>query len=179
MYKNELSYQNKYWQLLWNLKAQNLYLRAYHQREEFINRCLTIAIALTSSSSVLGWIIWNSYPLLWTTIIAISQLISVISNYLPYKKRIDFTSKLSYSLEDLFLSMERNWLHVSKGYLTNNEINNLLSDIKEKIALLEKAYLGDNTLPRKNKLNSKVTNAVVLYFDQYFFGDNHERKNVL
>jgi hypothetical protein len=97
----------------------------------------------------------------------------VIANtvHLPFKKRIEFTGKLGYSIEELFVDAESHWFYVSEGQLTGNDINDLLSKIKEKRALLERAYICESTLPYKSNLETKAAESTEIYFKQYLFGE--------
>lgn len=166
-----MSVQSNYWALLCELKAQTFYLERYHQRMEVIDRCLNIVIVFASSGSIFGWLIWNTLPFSWMLIMATSQIIGLIDSHLPYKKRKKFTNELRYSLSDLFCWAERNWYYVSQGKLSHEEANNLLSNIREKRCLLERAFVHDNTLPIQSVFHDDAEKSAEQYFKLHLSGE--------
>jgi len=50
-------------------------------------------LAITSSSSIGAWAIWNEYSWILASIIAFSQVITAIIPFLAYKSRINFAIK--------------------------------------------------------------------------------------
>ena len=52
---------------------------------------INIFLAVTSSGSIGGWVIWDKYSFLWAFIIAASQVINVVKQFLPYKTRVKTT----------------------------------------------------------------------------------------
>ena len=53
----------------------------------------------------------------------LSQVISVINDLLPYKKRIKELSNLEAELSIIYYDVEKNWLSVASGKMTEDEIN--------------------------------------------------------
>jgi len=161
-------YQEKYWKELYQLKVHLNYLEIYLQRSDFTDRILKIILAISSSGSIAGWVIWKDFALLWAIFIAASQVISVTNNYLPYKGRIKGLSGLVYEFENLTHDFEKKWFEVSEGKLTEREINDLRFELRQKKTKTLKKHLGSNVLPEKKKLLSKAQKSADAYFDHFY-----------
>jgi hypothetical protein len=118
-------YQKRYWSELYQIKVHLNYLELYLQDSEIKDRSVNILLAVTSSGSIAGWAIWQQVAILWACIIAVSQVVAVIKNYLPYKTRMRSLSGVVHEFEDLILFAEKSWFDVSEGKLTEEEIHNL------------------------------------------------------
>lgn len=67
-------------------------------------------------------------------------------------------------LESLFLAMERSWYDVAEGKLTNDQINQLTHDYKDKIHGLVKKHLSSIILPENTKWRSQAKEITKEYF---------------
>jgi exo-beta-1,3-glucanase (GH17 family) len=122
------------------------------EKSEKTDRILKIITALTASSSIGAWAIWNKYSMLWGSAIAASQVITAITPYLPYKGQIKAYSALINELNALMLEAEKKWLSISEGELTKNDIHKTIFAIKiKKQALLRKHI--KTTLPKNAKFH--------------------------
>ena len=88
-------YQRRYWKELFQLRVHVNYLELYMEHSELIDKSINIFLAVTSSTSICGWAIWNKYSFVWAVIIAASQLINAVKQFLPYRTRLKATSTLS------------------------------------------------------------------------------------
>ena len=156
--------QKNYWSELVQLKVQIEYLNLYQIQSDNLEKSIKIFLAITSSSSICGWAVWNQAQMIWATIIASSQLLSVVKDYLPYQFRRRALGKLAGELETIFLFAERKWYAVSEGELTSSEIHNLTIDIKAKKLKSLKDVLQDKPLPKKERLLEKAAEETKTYF---------------
>ena len=152
-------YQLRYWKELYQIKVHLNYLELYLQDSEMKDRSINIFLAITSSGSIAGWAIWQQAAILWAVIIAASQVVTVIKNFLPYKTRMKSLSGIVQEFEDIILFTEKRWFDVSEGNLTEEEIHNLQFEVRTRKTKALKKHLGNNTLPEKSKLLSKAQNS--------------------
>lgn len=157
-------YQEKYWRELDQLKVHVFYLESYLERTVLIDRYINMFLAIASSGSIAGWVIWNELSFVWGVIIAISQAINAVKPYLPYAKRLKSLQGITNDLESLFLTMEDNWFKVSEGSLTEEQIHKLHMRCKEKRRQIIQKYLGATPLPE----NIKLMNQAKIYTQSYF-----------
>jgi len=161
-------YQERYWKELYQLKVHLIYLELYLNDADFKDKSINIFLACTSSGSIAGWAIWREQAFVWAIIIALSQVVTVIKNILPYKTRIKAILSLIHDLEDVMLRAEEKWFDVSEGRLTEEEINKLRFDIRTRKTNTLKKHLGTSTLPAKQKLFGKAQTSADVYFDNFY-----------
>jgi hypothetical protein len=156
--------QKKFWNRMTSLKFQLLYLNEYIAQSFKYDNYINIFIALSSSSSIAAWVIWSSFKFIWSIIIAVSQVITVLKNYLPYSKRLKFLPQLHSELTDLFNEYDYLWFKVSNGDMTEEEINEKLKTLMIKDTKIRNKYILNNHLPH----NKKASNIAQIKFEQYF-----------
>ena len=154
--KNVNIYQQRYFKQLSQTKEHTFYLLEYIQDCEKWNWRIDIFIALASSSAIGAWAIWQELKLLWSIIIALSQVITTIKPLLRSKKRLEILYPLQRELEIIYLDIERNWYEVARGKLTEKEINELTINFKEKIEKLQNEKLGNNSIPENKTFIKKA-----------------------
>ena len=127
------------------LKAHIFYLGYHRRRSDQVDFWIKCVTAVTSSASIAGWAIWQSYGFAWGLVIAVSQVISATKQYLPYETRRKSCNDTCKELENLFIQSESDWYYVSVGTLTNEEIH------KKLISLLTPAQV---TLPARGRVRT-------------------------
>ena len=80
------------------IKAWTFYLDIYAEDSYKWDRRINIYGAIASSSSIAAWTIWRSWSFIWAAIIAISQVLTAIKQYLPFGRRLKY---LQPFIEDL------------------------------------------------------------------------------
>jgi hypothetical protein len=120
---NQSRNQINYWNILYDLSVYFHYLQIYQERDQAIIRYITIFTAVTSSSSIAAWAIWQNVSWLWAIIIALSQVVNVIASFLPYKQREKTLRLVLPQIHTLLLDCEDGYDEVSKGELTDRQIH--------------------------------------------------------
>ncbi|OES30877.1 hypothetical protein [Alteromonas macleodii] len=161
-------YQQKYWNLLKELKVHVLYVQNYAVKQSKYDQSLDVFLAITSSSSIAAWAIWQEYPFVWGAIIAISQVITAIKPLLLYKKRLKALDDLLDSLSQIALKAERDWFFVAEGMWTEEEIHNRWADLKEETLKSEKKCLNGITLPKDLISLRAAETEADLYFESTY-----------
>jgi len=164
------TYQDRYWKELYQLRVHVNYLELYMEQSEFMDKTVNVFLAVTSSSSICGWAIWNKFGFIWALIIAGSQLVSAIKQFLPYKTRFKAISGILREFEDLLTYYEMKWFDVAEGNLTNEEINKLQYEMRSKKTKILHKHLGANTLPTKGKLFDKAKEIANTYISNFYGG---------
>lgn len=115
--------QANYWNLFYDLSVYFHYLQIYQERDQKTIRYIGIFLAVTSSGSIAAWAIWQHISWLWAVIIASSQVLGVISSFLPFKQREKTLRMVLPQMNALLLDCEDMYDMVSKGELTDEEIH--------------------------------------------------------
>ena len=123
MPNNQSRNQLQYWNLFYDLSVYFHYLQIYQERDQVTIRSISIFTALTSSSSIAAWAIWNDFSWLWAIIIALSQVLNVVGTFLPYKQREKTLRSVLPQIHALLLDCEDTYDEVSSGELTEKQIH--------------------------------------------------------
>lgn len=162
-------YQQKYFKQMTQTKENSFYLLEYIQNCEKWNWRIDVFIALTSSSAIGAWVVWQQLKFFWSTIIATSQIITTIKPLLKFKKRLEILYPLQRELEIIYLEIERNWYRVSNGKLTEPEIYNLTIDFQDRIRKLESEKLRNNSIPENKIFIEKAKIKTEKYIQNNFY----------
>jgi hypothetical protein len=111
-----------YWKVLLETKARSISMRKF--RDEKRRRVLAVELvkAISSSSAIGVWAVWQQYPLVWGGIIAVSQVLDAAKNVLPVAKTHKAASELTAALEVISDDAEADWVDVSSGRLDDQAI---------------------------------------------------------
>ncbi len=159
--------QKKYWEDLVQLRFQLFYLEEYLSQSYRYDSWINIIMAIASSSSIAAWVIWNELKFLWSLIIATSQVINAVKVYLPFNKRTKYINLLYSQLTELFYEYDYNWLKVSGGEITEEEINDMIFEMRKKKQKIHDEHLLNNNLPQKKKLKEIADTRLKQYFEIY------------
>ena len=160
--------QEKYWKYMVQMKAWIFYLDLYAEDSYKWDKRINIFGAIASSTSIAAWAIWQQFSFVWSVIIAISQVLTVVKGFLPYSKRLKFLVPFIDDLKFLYNKIEHNWFNVAEGELTEGEINNLLYSFKDEFTNIENKYLKEETLLENEDFKKLADDKTDLYFSNNF-----------
>jgi uncharacterized UPF0160 family protein len=159
--------QQKYWNMLTQSKFELYYLDEHFRHCVRLDRWVKILLAVLSANSVAGWAIWSSYAKVWGAIIAVSQVILIVNDYLPYQKRVSEICKLRSSLMEIYLKMENRWRDVQAGELTDDEINDLRTRLLKAWSGIEEKHFTDDALPERKMFIKRANVKKNTYFERF------------
>jgi hypothetical protein len=111
-----------YGKQLVQLKAAPICIRLYRNRLARWVRRVEVIKAIGSSGGIAGWVIWRDVPLLWTGIIAASQLLDATKHVFPFARQHKAASDLTVALELLCIDAEAEWESIYPGEIPNRGI---------------------------------------------------------
>lgn len=149
------------------LRASVYYLSAYQIYLEKWDTRIQVFLAITSSSSIGGWAIWDEYGIIWGCVIAVSQVINAVKGFLPFQKRAKEIGSLNTAMEKLALDTENKWFSVFEGELTDKEIFDFVSDLKRRKWEISDKHFRDQSLPIKPKFESEAAERTKDYLEIY------------
>ena len=161
-------YQDRYWNQLKEFKVHVNYLQRYATKSDKADKTINIFLAITSSSSIAAWAIWQEYQMIWAIIIALSQIITAIKPILPYKQRLKAVNGLNNMLQKVALDCERKWYAVAEGLLTEHEIHDACFDFKNLAREHEQKYFQNMVLPVDQTLLKEAEEETDLYLQQNY-----------
>jgi hypothetical protein len=160
--------QDLYFNELFQLAVQCRYMRRYRNILARRVRQLEILRAVASNGAIVTWAIVQSHPMIWGTIIALSQLSDALKDAIPLTARHKAASALVVSLDALLIEALYEWESVFGGQFTNEEITERrrkLMDLRHK-AEVEQFPTGD--LPEREDLLELAEADAVTYFEGMF-----------
>ena len=160
--------QQRFWNEVKQLRGHIVYLCLYEIRLERLDRCVKIFLAFTSSGSIAAWAVWREFAMLWGAIIASSQFLNAIKDFLPFERRLAAVRKLSTELEGLFVQWESTWNQISEGELSDAEINTRLTDLKRAKVELVGGRLAGASLPDIQRLHAAAASLAAAYFETIY-----------
>jgi hypothetical protein len=168
-----MSVQAQFWQEMVSLKRDARYVDLCLARTERIDRFIKGFLAIAASSSIAGWAIVQTYAAVWATIVAVSQVLQVVKDHLPYKNRLKALAALSVDLNALSLLAEDQWFKVSNGAgMYDDDIHDLRIGLKQKkLKAVQKAFPIAG-LPTINRLTKRADEETVQYFSTYLAGES-------
>lgn len=171
--------QNRYWDKMSQFKFEILLYNEHLSRYISINRAIIIILAVFSSGAVASWAIWNDIGFVWALLIALSQVLSIINEFLPYKKRIEEIPQLTHKLTIIYNEMEKDWFMVESGELDNESINKLLYNYIEKWNIAQSDFFNTDTLPNSKLINNKAGKLKEEYFKCFFEGGEEDEPETI
>lgn len=160
--------QEKYWKYMVQIKAWIFYLDLYIENSYKWDKRINVFGAIASSTSIAAWAIWQKLSFVWAVIIAISQVLTAIKDFMPYSKRLKVLVPFIENLNFLYNKIEYNWFKVASGELTEEEINNLLYTFKDEFTNMENKNLKEETLPENDEFRKIADEKTDAYFKNNF-----------
>lgn len=159
--------QRYYWETFSTLKRDQIYLSLQVERLDKIERCLNIFAAISASTAIAGWAIWQHAAFVWGAVIAASQVYNATKSHLPFGLQFKSLNNLYPEVEALTLSAERDWFRVARGEMTENEIIDAASKLKAKKVEYTQKHLKGVVLSEKEKLVSKADEKATAYLSTF------------
>lgn len=159
-----LSMQERYWCHLIQLKFDEVYVSRYLQKSERCETRINAFLALVSAGSVSTWALWQKYDFVWAAIVMVSQILTVLKPYLPFKNRVAPLKAAGFAYEEIFLKAESKWHIVAEGQISEEKINDLLFELKSEQSKSWKKLAGDISLPDDKNLRRVADQTTGEYF---------------
>ncbi len=156
-----------YWRQIIQLKGGAVCVRLYRNRMAGRLRAIEIVKAVASSTAVSGWIVFRTYPLLWTSIIAAAQLLDAIKDVFPFAKLHRQAAALTIALELLLIDAEDEWERIHIGKMNDKAIIERRTRLRKLQADAENKHFPDGFQPAKSIVDL-ATRETQAYFQTTF-----------
>ncbi len=152
----------------WNFYKKIAYQFFYYKRFQiFLNRLywgITALCNLTAFSSIAAWGVWKSYPLVWSVLICITQLVQALYPRLPYNELRYPTTFMICSLDKLLTSIGHSWLKIDLYDYTEEEIFEFIEKYEMQYNELVAQFFAGVYLPEINHCAKKAEEECISYF---------------
>ena len=147
--------RTRIWNNMANIKFKAIYTGECSRCADQTGRAYSFFLSFTSASSVAAWVIWQSVPGLWASIVALAQVLHVAKPYLPFMKHDKDFLEMSFEFESLYLDYERFWVAYDDDRIPDEEAEAKFYALREKEIEIEKMHKQTHC-PRFKKLIGKA-----------------------
>ena len=161
--------REQYWAMYSDLKHRCFYYSRFLRFFNAINWIVSGFLTITSVSSIAIWTLWGKFPLVWSSLICISQVIQALWPKLPYNDLIVTTKLMICSLDDLLLSIDKDWME--SEYVRNfseQEYLDLISKYQNRYHELISQYYSGTFLPELKYLHKIAEDDCRNYFNHKY-----------
>lgn len=134
-------------------------LRSYQKEEKGIN----IFLAISSSSSIAAWAVWEELPMLWGGIIAATQVINAIKPYLAYTKIINSINSRLPTIDALVFEYAMLWNRYQTRKITEEQMEAAFEELENKRRKLF-TFGDDISLSNDDNFSKKAETETRKYF---------------
>jgi len=162
-----MSQQRLFWEEMLTSRRDARYVDLCLSKTEMIDRCMKGFLAIAASSSIAGWAVFKEHSFVWAAVVAASQVLQVVKEYLPYKTRLRALAALSQDLNAISLAAENQWYKVSTGALYDADIHDLRFDLKHRTQAAVQKTFPSAGLPENKALAERAEKEALEYFTIY------------
>jgi len=127
------SIRAKIWYLLADSKTNEKYSSLVVKKYQILDLITNIFLALTTSTSIAAWTIWNKFPALWILIIGISQVLMIFKPYFLFPKYIKVFNEKSIRWQQMTVDLEQLWFELNESNIDNNAASKSYFEFKRQI----------------------------------------------
>ena len=149
-----------------DLKAIYLYVEIYTKRARIINNSISFFLLAIGAASITNWVIWNRAPMVWSALLAISQILSLGKNYFVFQKRVDNSRFALPELQSLFDEMDKYLSNMQVYGLDEKELISIVHDYRTAVSKLTAKFLPDDVFPYNEKIMDKASERATLFFER-------------
>lgn len=144
--------QDRFWSTITAIKFKHLYYDKYRDISHVRDRIISGVCLIVSSGAIATWGIWQKYPVIWSVLIAIAQVVQVLRPLFPYSKQISALDWLIPDLAKLASDAEHEWLTIHDA--TSEHIVELINQYDSQVVALESRFTSGIYFPERKKARS-------------------------
>ncbi len=156
--------REQYWNFYVSIKHMSLYYKYFQSLFNAINWLISAVLCFTTLSCIAAWDIWKSHPLLWSSIICVSQVLQAMFPKLPYNDLLITTRFMISSLDSLILDIEHDWLKIDFFSLSDAKILKRLNKHQKRYSELINQFFAGTYLPTIKYCEKKAEKECKIYF---------------
>ena len=159
-----------FWRKLQLSKFDLIYYGLHFNNCTKISRRIKYVIIGVTSLATGAWMTWNDIAIVGTIcaiIILAAQVVSAISEKLPYEARKLELREMIAELESVYLEMENDWRSIQNLKMSNPKIQETIQKYDKKQSEIKQHYFKDDSLPDIDTLRLQADEKTEEYF-KYF-----------
>lgn len=157
--------REQYWNFYISLEHKSYYYKYFQIFFNRINWGISCFCTLLSLSCVAAWGIWKDYPVLWSGLICVSQIIQAIFPKLPYNDLLTASKLIVVPLNEIILSVRHSWLQMEYTQdFSDDQICELLRNYESACFDLTSQFFSAAYLPEIKWCETKAEKDCKNYF---------------
>lgn len=156
-----------YWNELVLIKIVSCYIRRYRDSQNYWINSIGIFKAVVTSTTIAAWAIWKELALVWGILIAISQVLDAVKEFLPQAKHRREASQFVSALEDILVDARHEWHGIFSGDYKPNDIMARWKKLAKRLNEAERKYFPDG-LPLNEKRQRLAEDEAMHYFSHIY-----------
>ena len=163
-----------YWKQLLQLKAASICIRLYRNRLAGRVRAVEVIKAVGSSGGIAAWVVWKDWPLLWSGIIAASQLLDATKHIFPFARHHQAAGNLTVALELLCIDAEVEWESIYAAKVPDDGIIESRARLARLRLEAEHKHFPEGFAPGQKLVRLAAAEARAYLVDTYGEGQWHD-----
>ena len=159
------SMTHQYWDFMDDIRFQIIYDEKYEHHLQTICLLFDITAYLLSGTAVILWAIFGQHILVWTTMIALGQLIQILKPMFPFCQRAVSLRYYLPELRKLAVDTEKLWNAIPT--LDDQAFLESMAVDKARAIALESNYIGSVTIPCVQKLSDQADQEKKSYMESF------------
>ena len=159
-----------FWRKLQQAKYDLIYYSIHFNKCISISRRIKYAIIGTTTLATGAWMTWSNTNIvakICPIVILALQVVSAISEKVPYESRKLELREMIAELEPLYFEMENDWRSIRNLEKSNSKIQEAIQNYDTKQAEIKRHYFKEDSLPESDKIRLKADEKTEEYF-KYF-----------
>jgi len=143
------------------------YLTEFVCKYQRRDRCLSILIAIGTSSSIATWTLWqDKFSPIWGFIVIIAQVAVLVKSQLPYARYIERMNEKYQNYNMLSVDVEKLWYEYENGQIAEDVAESTFWELKRRCTMLNH-FENDVVFKPCNKVIKKAREHVDTYMTRY------------
>jgi hypothetical protein len=160
--------RDRIWTELTQAKHNEEFASLYAERQRTNLKWFNIGVLVFSTGGVMGWTIWDNFPLLACIIIASVSLLRLIQPHIiSTEKQISNIDTISNFYFGYYNKLERLWYDNEQKTLSNEAVKSKFFKIKETESELT-SLINDTIRTKPKRLVDKAGQHSIAYFSRTF-----------
>lgn len=156
----------QFWQNLVDVTIATFYYQYYAVHASRCRFWVSACCLISSSTFAFSWVYSQEHHMLFSILIFISQLISILQPLFPYSKQIHAAQYIFEDITQLRLDIEMKWMTIDTK-TSEEELASSLNSFRRQYDQIENRFASAKTFPHKPHLHKKAQNDAKNYLRRY------------
>ena len=159
----------KYWDFFTEHKFYEIYFTNVQRRAKQMTGLIDGLCMIITAVSVSIWWLYGQVPLLWATLIAFAQVMSVLSSKFPFSSQLVATRFLLPELSTLLINISSDWNAIDINEKSDSQIEKQMRKHELEYHRIKNYYARDVYLPKSKVyiINSAAKDYARFFWHRY------------